>query len=75
MAVRSGGMVLTRAQRTAWLRLLRTDNVGPVTFRQLLNRFGSAEAALEALPSLLKRAGTAPRITSQSQAEDELAGP
>ncbi|MET3925352.1 DNA-processing protein DprA [Devosia sp. 2618] len=65
---------LTDAQRTAWLRLLRTDNVGPATFRQLLNRFGSAEAALDALPDLLKRTGKPIRITSQSAAEDELAG-
>jgi DNA processing protein len=74
MAQRSGTMALTRPQRTAWLRLLRTENVGPVTFRQLLNRFGSAEAALEALPGLLQRTGTTPRITTQTQAEDELAG-
>jgi len=67
-------LVLTRAERIAWLRLIRTDNVGPVTFRQLLNRFASAEAAIDALPGLLKRGGTAPRITTQMQAEDELAG-
>ena len=67
-------MVLTRAQRTAWLRLIRTENVGPVTFRQLMNRFGSAEAAIDALPGLLKRTGTNPRITTQAEAEDELAG-
>ncbi|MDB5587677.1 MAG: dprA, partial [Devosia sp.] len=68
------GLVLTRSQRTAWLRLIRTENVGPVTFSQLLNRFGSAEAAIDALPGLLKRTGKAPRITTQMQAEDELAG-
>jgi len=67
-------MVLSPAQRLAWLRLLRTDNIGPVTFRQLLNRFGSAEAALDALPSLQKRAGTTPRMYSQAAAEDEMAG-
>lgn len=66
--------MLTPAQRTAWLRLMRTDNVGPATFRQLLNRFGSAEAALDALPALLQRTGKPLRITTQSQAEDELAG-
>lgn len=66
--------VLDRAQKIAWLRLLRTENVGPVTFRQLLNRFGSATAALDALPGLSKRAGAPARITSQAAAEDELAG-
>ncbi|MFP9137515.1 DNA-processing protein DprA [Devosia sp. XGJD_8] len=66
--------MLTDAQRIAWLRLVRSDNVGPATFRQLLNRFASAEAALEALPSLLKRTGKPLRITSQAAAEDEIAG-
>ena len=65
---------LTPAQRVAWLRLLRTDNVGPVTFRNLLNRFGSAEAAISALPGLLKRTGKSPSVPSISQAEDEIAG-
>ena len=68
------GAALTDAQRLDWLRLLRTDNVGPATFRQLLNRFGSAGAALEALPGLLKRTGKPLRITTLSQAEDEIAG-
>lgn len=74
MSLVAPGLVLTRSQRTAWLRLIRTENVGPATFRQLLNRFGSAEAAIDALPGLLKRTGKPPRITSQMQAEDELAG-
>ena len=65
---------LTDAQRRDWLRLLRTDNVGPATFRQLLNRFGSADAALEALPGLLRRTGKPLRIPTQSEAEDEIAG-
>lgn len=65
---------LTPAQRIAWLRLVRTDNVGPVTFRQLINRFGSAEAAIEALPDLTRSAGKPLRPISQAQAEDELAG-
>src|SRR5215217_5978749 len=68
------GAALTDVQRIAWLRLIRTDNVGPATFRQLLNRFGSAEAALDALPGLLKRTGKPVRIVSQSAAEDEIAG-
>ena len=44
MAVAAG---VTDSQRLSWLRLIRTDNVGPQTFRQLLNREGSAEAAIE----------------------------
>ena len=40
-----------------WLRLFRSDNVGPITFYKLLERFGTAEAALDALPELAKRGG------------------
>ncbi|MDP3800582.1 DNA-processing protein DprA [Brevundimonas sp.] len=50
-------MTLTDAERFARLRLARTDQVGPVTFRQLLDRFGTAERALEALPDLIQRGG------------------
>ena len=50
---------LTDRQRLAWLRLIRTPNVGPATFRDLINRFGSAEAAIEQLPELMRNAGSA----------------
>ncbi|WP_323015289.1 DNA-processing protein DprA [Devosia sp.] len=66
--------LLSDAQRLAWLRLLRTDNIGPVTFRQLLNRFGSAEAAIEALPALSRRSGRPLTPPSLAAAEDEIAG-
>ncbi|GAB5427155.1 MAG: DNA-processing protein DprA [Devosia indica] len=65
---------LTPAQRIAWLRLIRTENIGPVTFRQLLNRFGSAEAALEALPDISAKAGRPMQAISPARAEDEIAG-
>lgn len=56
------------------LRLSRTDGVGPVTFRQLLARFGSAAAALEALPDLARRGGgRAPCLASAADAEREIA--
>lgn len=48
---------LNEAERRDWLRLARTENVGPITFRQLLARFGSASAALAALPELAARGG------------------
>lgn len=60
--------VLSRAERLAWLRLIRTENVGPVTFRQLLRRFGSAEAALDALPDLSRRGGRARPIRAYAAA-------
>ena len=50
---------LPEPERLARFRLARTENVGPVTFRQLLHRYGSAEQALEALPALARRGGRA----------------
>ena len=41
---------LTDEQRIDWLRLFRSQGVGPRTFRELINHFGGARAALEALP-------------------------
>ncbi|WP_395651600.1 DNA-processing protein DprA [Brevundimonas sp.] len=49
---------LDEAERFARLRLARTDCVGPVSFRQLLDRFGTAVLALDALPDLARRAGS-----------------
>jgi DNA processing protein len=66
---------LTDEQRTDWLRLIRSQNVGPRTFRALINNFGGARAALEVLPALARRGGggTAPQIYSREQAEREFA--
>ena len=50
-------MDLSDNQRIDWLRLIRTEGIGPRTFRQLINRFGGAAAALEALPDLTRRKG------------------
>jgi DNA processing protein len=66
---------LTDAQRIEWLRLIRSDNVGPRTFRSLINHFGSARVALERLPDLARRGGAvrAGRICSVEDAEREIA--
>ena len=48
-------MSLSQAEAFARIRLLRSTNIGPVSYRQLLARYGSAEAALEALPDLAAR--------------------
>lgn len=71
----AGGPRLSDRQRISWLRLIRTDNVGPATFRDLINRFGSAEAALELLPELMLSGGASrpSRIPSTAEAEDEIA--
>lgn len=51
------------AEKLAWLRLARTDTVGPVTFRKLIESFGTASAALEALPELSRRGGRKKPLT------------
>lgn len=66
---------LNDAERLACLRLIRSENVGPVTFRALINQYGGAANALAALPELSRRAGRqkAIRIWPQAKAEAELA--
>lgn len=68
------GVHLSHEQRRDWLRLIRTENVGPRAFRNLINRFGGAAPALEALPSLARRGGSLfpPRIPSIDDAEREM---
>src|ERR1700679_2360854 len=65
----------TDEQRIDWLRLIRSDRVGPHTFRSLVNHFGSARAALDRLPDLARRRGaTRPgRIGSEADARADLA--
>ena len=48
---------LNDSERRAWLRLARTANVGPVTFAQLIARFGAASLVLAELPRLARRGG------------------
>ena len=55
------------------LRLVRSPGIGPVTYRQLIARFGSAEAALAAVPDLARRGGgSPPRLFSRGDAEREI---
>jgi DNA processing protein len=64
------GARLTDEQRLDWLRLIRSENVGPRTFRALVNQFGGASAALEALPDLARRGGRLLlKVTSRAEAE------
>jgi len=55
------------------LRLIRTPTIGPVTYRQLIARFGDAGRALDALPDLARRGGRRLEIAGALLAEDELA--
>jgi DNA processing protein len=65
---------LTDAERIDRLRLIRSDNIGPRTFRSLVHHFGSARAALERLPELARRGGASrpQRICSEADAHREL---
>jgi DNA processing protein len=66
---------LDDAQRLACLRLIRSEQVGPVTFRELINQFGGADVALEVLPELVRRGGgkRTIRICPRDVAAAELA--
>jgi DNA processing protein len=62
MRASDGQRILDDEERIDWLRLIRSDHVGPRTFRALLDHCGSAGAALEALPELARRGGAARRM-------------
>jgi DNA processing protein len=67
-------MILTDEQRLDWLRLIRSENVGPRTFRALINQYGGAAAALDALPDLARRGGRLLlKVYSRAEAEKEMA--
>ncbi|MDX1922947.1 MAG: DNA-processing protein DprA [Alphaproteobacteria bacterium] len=71
-------MITTRAmndnERMDWLRLIRSENIGPITFYKLLERFGTAENALRQAPELAKRAGAKKPIiiATREVAEKEI---
>jgi DNA processing protein len=61
------------AEKRAWLRLARTQNIGPSTFAALIARFGSARRAIEEVPNLARRGGGEPlRIPSDTDAAREI---
>lgn len=64
---------LSFTERRDWLRLIRTQNVGPVSFRDLINRYGDAAAALDALPSLIRKKQIRPPTPDQVEAEMDYA--
>ena len=63
------------AEKLSRLRLIRSENVGPVTFHRLLERFGDAQKALGSLPGLANRGGRSKplRLCTRAEAEDEIA--
>jgi DNA processing protein len=68
------GVSLSDEQRLDWLRLIRSENVGPRTFRTLVNHYGGARGARAALPELARRGGARGpvRICSRDEAEREM---
>jgi DNA processing protein len=66
------GFALDDRQRLDWLRLIRSESIGPRTFRTLVNRFGGAAGALDALPELGRQAGRSLRLCTPPEAEREF---
>jgi DNA processing protein len=66
---------LTDEQRLDWLRLIRSERIGPRTFQMLVNHCGGAQAALAALPEFARRGGAsrAIRVCTEAEAKRELA--
>jgi DNA processing protein len=75
MTARISEAGISEETKLDWLRLIRSEHVGPRTFRLLVNHYGGTRAALKALPDLARRGGaTGPaRICSRESAERELA--
>ena len=67
-------MRLDEEDRLDWLRLIRSDNVGPRTFHDLVRYYGGVRPALAALPGLARRGGSARpiRVVSREQANAEI---
>jgi DNA processing protein len=66
-------MAAAPADAVARLRLIRSENIGPITYFQLLARFGSAQAAIDAIPDLAARGGgRAPRLAARAEVEREI---
>lgn len=63
---------LTQEEAFARIRLLRSPNVGPVSYRQLLRRFGTAQAAIDALPDLAAKGGRPYRPASADRVAAEI---
>ena len=60
---------LSESEKISWLRLFRTENVGPITFYRLVELYNTPEKALEALPELAKRGGRKKPLIAPSEAD------
>lgn len=71
MTQAGGAQTLSTAEKTAWLRLTRSETVGAITFHRLIAKYKTASKALDALAHF---SSTKPiKICTQAQAEDEIA--
>ncbi len=64
---------LSFSERRDWIRLIRTQTIGPVAFRDLIVRYGNAAAALDALPSLIRKKSVSIPTLEQVEREMEYA--
>ena len=65
-------MTLSQDEAFARIRLLRSPNIGPISYRQLIARFGDAARALEALPDLASRKGGAYKLAPADRISREI---
>ena len=63
---------MNKSEQIARLRLIRTRNIGPMTYSLLMRRYGSAEAAIAAIPTLAQRGGSKISLASIASVPDEL---
>ena len=68
------GAAISESERLQRLRLIRSENIGPITYYGVVERFGSAAAALAALPELARRGGRAKavKVCPRADAEREI---
>ncbi|CAM5766890.1 DNA processing protein DprA [Labrys miyagiensis] len=64
---------LSERERLDWLRLIRCEGIGPISFKGLVESHGSAAAVLDALPDIARRSGRALRLPSEASLERECA--
>jgi DNA processing protein len=74
VATLAPGPALSQEEAFARIRLLRSPNIGPVSYAQLLRRFGTAVAALDALPDLAARGTRTYRAAPAERIEAEVDG-
>ncbi|MEC8178978.1 MAG: DNA-protecting protein DprA, partial [Pseudomonadota bacterium] len=64
---------MSERERFERLRLIRSPRIGPVSYRQLLARFGSAGEALRAIPHLAERGGGRASVADAAAVDREIA--